>query len=52
MDFIKQDTSIKSRSSYNENIIKNEKIIIKNILKNLGYYDSDLDILIEQSENN
>ena len=52
VDIIKKETSIKSRSSYNENIIKYEKIIIKNILKNLGYYNSNLDILIEQSENN
>ena len=39
-------------NSLNENIIKKEKLIIINILKNLGYYNSKLDILIEQKENN
>jgi len=52
LDIIKKETSIKSRSSYNENIIKKEKLIIKNILKNLGYYNSNLDVLIEQTKNN
>ena len=49
IDLIKKETSIKSRSSYNENVIKKEKIIIEKILKNLGYYNSSLDILIEQT---
>ncbi len=52
LDILKKETSIKSRSSYNENIIKKEKLIIENILKNLGYYNSNLDILIELKENN
>ena len=52
LEIIKNETSIKSRSSYNKNIIKKEKLKIKDILKNLGYYNSDLDILVEQSKDN
>ena len=52
LDIIKDETSIKSRSSYNENNIKKEKFKIKNILKNLGYFNSSLDVLIEQTSNN
>ena len=52
LELIKKDTTIKSRSSYNENIIKKEKLKIENILKNLGYYNSSLDILIEETVNN
>jgi len=52
LEFIKESSSIKSRSSYNESLIKKEKLKVKNVLKNLGYYKSDLDILVEQLENN
>jgi outer membrane protein insertion porin family len=52
LDILKKETFIKSRSSYNDVIIKNEKLNIENILKNLGYYNSRLDIIIEQSSNN
>ena len=52
LEIIKQGSLIKQRSSYNENKIKKEKLKIENILKNLGYYNSQLDILVEQSENN
>ena len=52
LEFIKEGSSIKSRSSYNESLIKKEKLKVKNVLKNLGYYKSDLDILVEQLENN
>ena len=52
LEIIKQETLIKQRTSYNENIIKKEKLKIKNILKNLGYYNVNLDILIEQSKDN
>jgi len=51
-DIIKQGSLIKQRSSYNEGTIKKEKMNIKNILKNLGYYNSSLDILVDQSKNN
>jgi len=52
LEFIKQGTTIKQRSSYNEIEIKKEKQKIENILKNLGYYNSSLNILVEQSKNN
>jgi len=52
LDIIKEQTSIKSRSSFNENIIKNERSTIESILKNLGYYNSSIDTLVEQKENN
>lgn len=52
LDIIKQETLIKQRSSYIESSIKNEKQIIKNILKNLGYYNSSLSIQVDQSKNN
>ena len=52
LEIIKDGTLIKQRSSYSENKIKNEKNIIKNILQNLGYYNSSLDILVDQSKNN
>jgi outer membrane protein insertion porin family len=52
LDIIKKETSIKSRSSYNETIIKKDKFKIENVLKNLGYYNSNIDTLVEQKENN
>jgi outer membrane protein insertion porin family len=52
LELIKENTFVKTRSSYNESIIKKEKIVIENILKNFGYYNSDLEILVSPSENN
>ena len=52
LNIIKDNSYIKSRSSYNEKLLKKEKLKILNILKNLGYYRSDLEILVDQSENN
>jgi outer membrane protein insertion porin family len=52
LDIIKKETSIRSRSSYNERIIKKEKLKIENILKNLGYYNSNIETLVEQKKNN
>ena len=52
LDIIKKETSIKSRSSYNEIIIKKDILKIENVLKNLGYYNSNIDTLVEQKENN
>ena len=52
LDTIKQGTLIKQRSSYNESIIKKEKLKIENILKDLGYYNSSLNIFVDQSKNN
>jgi outer membrane protein insertion porin family len=52
LDILKKETSIKSRSSFNEILFKKEKLLIENILKNLGYYNSNLNILIEEKKNN
>jgi outer membrane protein insertion porin family len=52
LELIKQNTFIKSRSSFNENLLKKEKLKIENILKNLGYYSSNLEILVNESKNN
>jgi outer membrane protein insertion porin family len=52
IEILKQATVIKSRSSYNESLLKKEKLQIENTLKNLGYYNSDLEIFIDKSENN
>ena len=52
LDIIKEETSVKSRSSYNEIILKKDKIKIENVLKNLGYYNSNIETLVEQKKNN
>ena len=52
LEIIKQGTLIKQRSSFNQSMIKKEKFKIENILKNLGYYRSNLDIFVKQSSNN
>ena len=52
LEIIKNDSLIKERSSYNENKIKKEKIKIQNILKNLGQYNSSLEIQVNQSKDN
>ena len=52
LDIIKEETSVKSRSSYNEIILKKEEIKIENVLKNLGYYNSNIETLVEQKKNN
>jgi len=52
LNIIKDETLVKSRSSYNETIIKKEKLKINNILKNLGYYNSNIDVLVENLKNN
>ena len=52
LEIIKQGTTIKPRSSYNEYLIKKEKLKIENILKDLGYYNSSLEILVEESKTN
>ena len=52
LELIKDGTSIKQRSSYDERKIKNDKLKIKDILQVIGYYNASLDILVEQSKNN
>ena len=52
LDILKKESLIKNRSSYNENLIKKEKLKIEFILKNLGYYNSTLEILVQEKKNN
>ena len=52
LEIIKQETIIRQRSSYNENSIKKEKLKIQNILRELGYYNSNLNIFVDKSKNN
>ena len=52
LEIIKEQTFVKSRSSFNESLVKKEKLKIQNILKNLGYYNSKIEIVIEETKNN
>ena len=52
LEIINNRTLIKQRSSFIESLIKKEKLVIENVLKDLGYYNSSLDILVNQSKNN
>ena len=52
LEIINENAIIKSRSSFNENAIKNEKTNFENILKNLGYYYSTIDVSVIENSNN
>ncbi len=47
-----KNTKLKSRSSYNEFLIKNDKDSIVLSLKNLGYYQSKVEVFVEELSNN
>jgi outer membrane protein insertion porin family len=49
---ITQNLSLKSRSSYNEVILKEDKDKILNSLKNLGYFSPIVEIFVEELPNN
>ena len=51
-DLIKEDAIVKSRFSYNENLLKKEKNRLKILLKNLGYYNSNIDIFVKKKSDN
>ena len=51
LELIKSDAIVKSRSSYNEYLITEKKRLL-NILKSLGYYNSEIDIYIENKKDN
>ncbi len=52
LDALKEEALIKERSSYSENLLIDEKNRLYDLLKNLGYYNSELEILVESKENN
>ncbi len=52
IELINENALVRSRSSYNKNTLKKEKENIGNILKNLGYYNTSIDISVIESKNN
>lgn len=52
LNLIKENSLIKSRSSYNEIIIKEEKNRLQVLLKNLGYYSGKTEISVIEKKNN
>ncbi len=52
LNALKEEALIKDRSSYSENLIIKEKNRLNDIFKNLGYYNSELEILVETKGNN
>jgi len=52
LNLFKEDTLVKSRSSLNKIILKKEKIRLENILKDLGYFNSKIEIYTEEQNNN
>ena len=49
---ILKNLQLRSRSSFNEIILKNDKQNIKSTLKNLGYYFSEIDVYVESIDQN
>ena len=49
---LKKNVILKSRSSFNEVLLDRDRKGIKSFLKNLGYYFSKIEILIEELEDN
>ncbi len=49
---LKKEVTLKSRSSFNDVLLKKDKERINNFLKNLGYYFSEIDISIEELQDN
>ena len=52
LEDLKKNVSLKPRSSFNKIILTNDKKRILSFLKDLGYYFSQLEILIEELEDN
>jgi len=49
---LKKNVVLKSRSSFNEILLKKDKDNITNFFKNLGYYFSEIDISVENLQDN
>ena len=52
LDAIKEDALTKSRYSFNDLVLKKEKLRLKILFKELGYYAANVEILVEEKENN
>ena len=51
-DAVLKNLTLRNRSSYNEFFLKQDKKIIDNNLKTLGYYFSKTEVFVEELENN
>ena len=51
-ELLKKDLKIKARSSYNESFFKSDKKKIINDLKEIGYFFSKVDVVIEELKDN
>ena len=51
-EFIFKDLKLKQRSSFNQNFLKEDKDKIENSLKDLGYYFSEIEIIITDLNDN
>ena len=52
LESIKEDLLLKSRTSYNEVIAKNDLKKMKSNLKGIGYFFSEVDLFVEDLDNN
>ena len=52
LEDLKKNALLKSRSSFNRVILEKDQKKIKNFLKDMGYYFSDIEILIEELNDN
>ena len=52
LELLKEDALIKPRYSFNEIILKKEKFRLNQILKDLGYYKSTIEIFVKEEKNN
>ena len=52
LELLKEDALIKPRYSFNEIILKKEKFRLNQILKDLGYYKSTIEIFVNEEKNN
>ncbi len=52
LNVLKENALIKSRSSYNEILLKKEKNRLEKLLKKIGYYDSVLNVYVKNQNNN
>ena len=52
LDAIKENALTKSRYSFNDLVLKKEKLRLKILFKELGYYAANVEILVEEKKNN
>ena len=52
LDAIKENALTKSRYSFNDLVLKKEKLRLKILFKELGYYTANVEILVEEKKNN